>query len=203
MPSVSTTLNSEGSGDDELFRTESATGTCRVMCFHPKSNVTVPLMTSDEMVSVVDEWVRQCRELGAVYKWVQVFENKGAVMGCSNPHPHCQIWASSFLPNEAAAKDENFRRYHAKTGRAMLVDYARREAASGERVVCQNDDWLAVVPFWATWPYETMLLPKTRHVRGMEDLEQGMRASLANIMQSLTTRYDNLFETRCIRRIIN
>jgi UDPglucose--hexose-1-phosphate uridylyltransferase len=184
-----------GDDDDELFRTESATGMCRVMCFHPKSNITVPLMTREEMVAVVEKWIEQSRELGATYRWVQIFENKGAVMGCSNPHPHCQIWATSFLPNEAAAKDDNFKRYYARTGRPMLLDYARREAASGERLVCQNEDWIAVVPFWATWPFETMLLPKTKHLRRMVDLDGGEQESLADIMQRLTTRYDNLFET--------
>ena len=105
-----------------------------------------------------------------------------------------QIWASSFLPNEAAVKDTNFRAYLAKHGRPMLVDYAEREAAAGERVVCQNADWLAVVPYWAVWPYETMLLPRARHVRRMTDLTEAERASLAEIMRAITTRYDNLFE---------
>lgn len=182
--------------EDELFRTEPASGTCRVMCFHPKSNVTVPLMTAAEMEAVVERWVEQARELGERYRWVQIFENKGAVMGCSNPHPHCQIWASTFLPNEASVKDENFRRYYEKSGgRPMLLDYAAREMESRERVVCDNADWVALVPFWAMWPFETMLLPKTRHVKNMAALDSGMRKSLAEIMQRLTSRYDNLFET--------
>jgi UDPglucose--hexose-1-phosphate uridylyltransferase len=95
---------------------------------------------------------------------VQIFENKGAVMGCSNPHPHCQIWASSFLPNEAAAKERNLKEYHTDRGSNLLLDYAAQEVARKERIVVENDDWLCVVPYWAVWPYETMILPRIRHI---------------------------------------
>ena len=109
---------------DPLFRSEAAKGTCRVMCFSPKSNVTVPIMTQSELLKVVQEWVNQFLELSKTYKWVQIFENKGSIMGCSNPHPHCQIWASSFMPNEAAVKHANFQTFHDKYGKPMLLDYA-------------------------------------------------------------------------------
>ena len=99
-----------------------------------------------------------------------MFENKGAIMGCSNPHPHCQIWASSFLPNEADTKDKHFRLYYEKKNSAMLVDYAKQELAKGDRVVCSNSDWLVVVPYWAVWPYETMVLPIRDHILRMSDL---------------------------------
>lgn len=180
--------------DSPLFKSEAAKGTCRVMCFSPKSNVTVPLMSESELVTVINEWIGQLKELGQKYKWVQIFENKGSIMGCSNPHPHCQIWASSFMPNEAAVKDVNFKNYYGSFGRPMLLDYAVQELEKKERIVCMNDDWLALVPYWATWPYETMIIPKKRHIPRMSDLTDAERSSLAGIMKLLTTKYDNLFE---------
>ena len=151
-------------------------------------------MAKEDLVKVIQEWMSQLKELGQVYQWVQIFENKGAVMGCSNPHPHCQIRASSFMPNEAAVKDVNFQAYADKYGRPMLLDYAEREMKNQERIVCQNQHWLAVVPYWATWPYETMILPKERHILRMLDLTPAEQGSLAEIMKQLTIKYDNLFE---------
>lgn len=179
---------------DPLFRSQAAKGTCRVMCFSPKSNLTVPLMTEDELVKVINEWISQLMELGQVYKWVQIFENKGAIMGCSNPHPHCQIWASSFMPNEAAIKDANFNAFYKQHGRPMLLDYAEKELNKKERLVCTNEDWIALVPYWATWPFETMIIPKSRHIQRMSDLTDNEKVSFAGIMKLLTTKYDNLFE---------
>jgi len=115
-------------------------------------------------------------------------------MGCSNPHPHCQIWASSFLPNEAMVKDKNMREYKASRGSNLLVDYAEKEVAKKERIIVENSDWLGLVPYWATWPYETMILPRSRHILRMTDLTDAERLSLADIMKQLTTKYDNLFE---------
>ena len=117
-------------------------------------------------------------------------------MGCSNPHPHCQIWASSFLPNEAAIKNEHFKNFHEKLGKPMLLDYAEKEIFKKERIVVANEDWIALVPYWATWPFETMILPKKRHILRMSNLIPTEQESLANIMKLLTTKYDNLFETR-------
>eukprot|EP00095_Tigriopus_kingsejongensis_P005291 snap_masked-scaffold758_size101577-processed-gene-0.13 protein:Tk05291 transcript:snap_masked-scaffold758_size101577-processed-gene-0.13-mRNA-1 annotation:"hypothetical protein LOTGIDRAFT_186016" len=180
--------------EDPLFRCEAAKGTCQVMCFHPKSNVTLPIMTEAEVTKVVDEWARQAETLGRKYTWVQIFENKGAVMGCSNPHPHCQIWASSFMPNEARVKDRHFRQYFQDHGTPMLLDYARKELLHQERIVCQNDHWVGLVPYWAVWPYEVMILPKVQHVKRIQDLSPELRTSLADIMKRVTTKYDNLFE---------
>merc|ERR550519_2865542 len=129
------------------------------MCFHPWSDVTLPLMSVSEVISVVKEWIRQFEELSKTYKWVQIFENKGAVMGCSNPHPHCQIWASSFLPNEAMVKDRNMKEYMEKHKTNLLMDYAKQEDEKKERLVVMNNDWLGLVPYWAVWPYETMIIP--------------------------------------------
>ena len=183
----------EESGDP-LFRAAGARGTCKVMCFSPKSNVTIPIMSVEEIRAVVDTWVQEMTILGPKYKWVQIFENKGAVMGCSNPHPHCQIWASSFMPNEASVKDINLKEYKEKQGTNMLVDYAAREEDNKERLVVSNQDWLGLVPYWAVWPYETMILPRRRNILRMTDLTDAERSSLADIMKQLTTKYDNLFE---------
>lgn len=179
--------------NDPLFQSAPARGTCRVMCFHPKSNLTLPLMTCQEIKTVIDEWIKQVLDLGKKYTWVQIFENKGAVMGCSNPHPHCQIWASSFMPNEPKLKDTNQKDYFAKYGKPMLMDYVNKELEKKERLVVTNDDWVVVVPYWAVWPYETMVLPR-RHVSRMTDLTETEKTSLADIIKRLTTKYDNLFE---------
>ena len=114
-------------------------------------------------------------------------------MGCSNPHPHCQIWASSFLPNEATVKDRMMRDYKQEQGSVMLLDYARQEMERKERIVVDNSDWVVVVPYWAVWPYETMVMPKKRQILRMTDLTEEERLSLANIMRQITTRYDNMF----------
>ena len=179
---------------DALFQLESARGTSRVICFSPDHGKTLPELSLDGIGQVVDTWCAQSAELGRTHAWVQVFENKGAVMGCSQPHPHGQIWATGHLPNEAAAEDVQQRDYHAQQGRALLLDYVEREAASGERVVVQTPHWLAVVPYWATWPFETLLLPRFA-VQRLPQLSGVQRADLAVALKKLTSRYDNLF--RC------
>lgn len=184
---------SPGASTHPLLKCEPAQGTCRVMCFHPWSDVTLPLMSIDEILEVIREWIRQFKELSNTYRWVQIFENKGAAMGCSNPHPHCQIWASSYLPNEPAAEDRTQREYLQKHGVPMLVEYAKLEAEQKVRIVVENDDWIVVVPYWATWPYEVLLLPR-RHVLRLSDLTSEEQRSLADIMKRLLIKYDNLFE---------
>lgn len=176
-----------------LLRMAEAKGTCRVICFHPRSDITLPLMTPVEIRKVVDEWANQITELGKTYEWVQVFENKGNVMGCSNPHPHCQVWASSFMPTEPYKSDANQKLYYQQHGRPMLLDYVKLELEKKERIVVDNAHWLAVVPFWATWPFETLLLPK-RHVLRLPDLTDEERNSLCGIMKELLIKYDNLFQ---------
>jgi UDPglucose--hexose-1-phosphate uridylyltransferase len=153
----------ESSGDD-LFRRQTVQGTCRVVCFSPRHDLTLPEMTHREIRGVVDTWAEQTAELSATYRWVQVFENKGAVQGCSNPHPHGQIWASDCLPNEAIKEDRQQREYHARHGEPLLVEYARRELEFGERLVVERRHWIALVPYWATWPFETLVLPRSAAV---------------------------------------
>jgi UDPglucose--hexose-1-phosphate uridylyltransferase len=179
---------------DPLFEVVSARGSSRVICFSPDHGKTLPELSPEAIAEVVDCWCAQSAELGARYPWVQVFENKGAMMGCSNPHPHGQVWACDHLPNEAAAEDAHQRRYAAQHGRALLADCAEREAASGERVVVQTEHWLAIVPYWATWPFETLLLPRFAVPR-LPQLQRAQRDDLALAIKRLTSRYDNLF--RC------
>lgn len=180
-------------GDDALFQVADARGTSRVICFSPDHGKTLPELPLAATVGVIDTWCAQTAELGARYPWVQVFENKGALMGCSNPHPHGQIWATDYVPNEPAAEDLRQRAWHAEHGRALLLDLAEREAASGERVVVQTEHWLAIVPFWATWPFETLLLPRFA-VQQLPQLDAPRRADLALALKRLTSRYDNLFQ---------
>jgi len=176
-----------------LFRAEAEQGTCRVICFSPRHDLTLPEMTVEDIRRVVDVWAEQTEELGGSYRWVQIFENKGAVMGCSNPHPHGQIWAGSALPNEPAKEDRQQRAYLEEHGEPLLMAYVRREAELRDRVIVENERWVAVVPYWAVWPFETLLLPR-RHVLRLPKLDDVERDTLASILKRLLTRYDNLFE---------
>lgn len=177
---------------DQLFEIASARGASRVICFSPDHNATLPRLSPEAMRGVVDAWCEQSEELGRDYVWVQLFENKGAIMGCSNPHPHGQVWAVNYLPDEVEREGNRQRAYFAEHGRAMLLDVANREIELGERVVVSNDHWLAIVPFWASWPFETLLLPRFAVAR-MPMLDDTQRTSLADIVQALTRTYDNLF----------
>jgi UDPglucose--hexose-1-phosphate uridylyltransferase len=176
-----------------LLHAESEQGDCRVICFSPRHDLTLPEMPVEAIRCVVDMWVKQMVELGQRYRWVQIFENKGAVMGCSDPHPHGQIWAGSALPNEPAKEDRQQCAYFAAHGSLLLFDYVNLEADRRERIVVENEHWLVVVPYWALWPFETLLLPR-RPVLRLPDLADAERDSLAHILKRLTTKYDNLFE---------
>lgn len=178
--------------DHPLFVSQSTQGICRVICFSPRHDLTLPEMSQSEIRAVVDVWAGQVIELGANYRWVQVFENKGEIMGCSNPHPHGQVWATNWLPNEVAKEEFHQHAYFQRYNLPLLMDYAQRELEREERIVIENGDWLVVVPYWAVWPFETLLLPR-RHVLRLPDLSDDERDSLADILKRLLTRYDNLF----------
>lgn len=182
---------SENSG---LFQFETEQGCSRVICFSPDHSKTLPELTDDERVDVVNCWKAQTEELGKAFTWVQVFENKGSAMGCSNPHPHGQVWAQQHLPSDPAKKLVQLGQYYADNQRPMLLDYAKQEVEKQERVVCQNDDWVVVVPYWAAWPFETLLLPRF-NVQSLDKLNDAQSYSLAQIIGDITSRYDNLFET--------
>jgi UDPglucose--hexose-1-phosphate uridylyltransferase len=194
FPALLTETPEADAAESDLFQIEGVRGTCRVICFSPRHDLSLPEMNVGDIRHVVDAWAEQFVDLGRSYQWVQVFENKGAVMGSSMPHPHGQIWALDALPNEPFKEDRRQRIYFEKWGRRLLVDYADREAAKEERIVVENEHWLAVVPFWAVWPFETLLLPR-RHVLRLPDLQDGERDALAEILKRLLTKYDNLFET--------
>ena len=181
--------------ESDLLRTEAVRGTCRVMCFSPRHDLSLAQMEPAAIRAVVDEWANQIGELNQDHLWVQIFENKGDVMGCSNPHPHGQIWASSFLPNEALKEDRTQLAWMQQHGTSLLLDYAQKELELGARVVVQNEHWVVVVPHWAVWPYETLLLPSKRAVGHLPDLTPAEREALAEILKRLLTRYDNLFQT--------
>jgi UDPglucose--hexose-1-phosphate uridylyltransferase len=194
FPALADDAPGAAASDDPLLRAEPSTGVCRVICFSPDHGKSLPLLAPEQLRALVDCWADQSAELGARFGHVQVFENKGAMMGCSNPHPHGQVWASAHLPHEITTEDACQKDYFAAHGRPLLLDVAAREHALGERVVEANDDWLALVPFWAAWPFETLLLPRFA-VQQLPQLTGDQRASLASILKALTTRYDNLFQT--------
>ena len=175
-----------------LLQAHAQPGTSRVLCFSPRHDLTLAMMSPPQIVPVVDLWASQVKELSRDYAWVQLFENRGDAMGASNPHPHGQLWATRFLPDEATTEDRHQRAYHREHGAALLLDYAELEGQRQERVVVQNDDWTVVVPFWAVWPFETLLLPR-RPVQRLPDLGAAARSSLAEILSALLIRYDNLF----------
>ncbi|MGQ9501550.1 MAG: UDP-glucose--hexose-1-phosphate uridylyltransferase [Anaerolineae bacterium] len=176
-----------------LLVAEGERGTCRVVCFSPRHDLTLAEMSLVEIRAVVDVWASQVAELGRSYCWVQVFENKGEMMGCSNPHPHGQIWAGSALPDAPAKEDRQQAAYFTVRGVPLLLDYLALEQEQGVRIVVENAYWLAVVPFWAIWPFETLLLPK-RHVLHLPMLDEAERNALADVLKRLLTRYDNLFQ---------
>jgi UDPglucose--hexose-1-phosphate uridylyltransferase len=180
-------------GNHPLMQAAPARGASRVICFSPDHAKTLPELPVEAITRVVDTWCEQSTELGAQFRWVQVFENKGALMGCSNPHPHGQIWASDFLPNEAHDEDTHQRAWFDTHGTSMLLDYVARETDSGERVVVKTAHWLAVVPYWATWPFEVLLLPRFA-IQQLPQLSDVQRVDLAAAIKALTTRYDNLFQ---------
>ena len=176
-----------------LLRAATHAGTCRVICFSPRHDLTLARMPVDAIRRVVDVWSEQIDELGRHWRWVQVFENKGDIMGCSNPHPHGQIWAGDFLPVLPTKELAQQRQWFDAHQSPLLLDYAATELREGERVVAQDQHWLAVVPWWAVWPYETLILPR-RHILRLPDLTAAERNSLADLLRRVLIHYDNLFE---------
>lgn len=177
-----------------LIKFESVPGTCRVICFSPRHDLSLPEMEEKDIEKVIQVWIEQLQELGQTYRWVQIFENKGEIMGCSNPHPHGQIWASAELPNEPFKEEKHQKDYFLQTDRILLLDYLEIEMEREERIVLENPDWVALVPFWAIWPFEILLLPRKHRLR-LTDLSVEEQKSLAQILKRLLIRYDNLFET--------
>jgi len=182
-----------------LLVSKPARGLCKVLCYHPDHSLTLARMTREEIRPVVDAWTQQYEEIGGLdwVKYVQIFENRGAMMGASNPHPHGQIWSTDFVPDEPAAETLAQREYLAQTGHCLLCDYVAAELAAASeqgRVVFQNAHFAAIVPWWAVWPFEVLLVSR-RHVGAMPEFTDEERDGLADALKRLTTRFDNLFET--------
>jgi len=179
---------------DEFFTYESVRGTGRVICFSPRHDKSLPEFSVEEIVKVVQVWIDQINDLRKTFKWIQIFENRGAMMGASSPHPHGQLWAGTALPREAEREARHQKHYFERYGSNLLCDYLEKEKQLQERVVIENDNWVVLVPFWAVWPYETLLLPR-RHVAHLTDLTQQEQIDLADILKRFITRYDNMFKT--------
>lgn len=182
-----------GGAADELFESGTADGECRVICFSPRHDLTLAKMAVAELGVVIDLWKAEFAELSERYEWVQIFETRGAISGASNPHPHGQIWSSNFLPDEAVGEIDRQAGYHERHGSSMLVDYAAQEIESGDRTVAFNDHWVVVVPYWAYWPYETMVLPR-RPMRTLLEVDTAESESLAEVLQTMLTGFDRLFD---------
>jgi UDPglucose--hexose-1-phosphate uridylyltransferase len=170
-------------------------GICRVVCFSPRHDLTIPRMTPEEVRRVVELWTRQHQELAEVpwVKHVQIFENRGILMGASNPHPHCQIWANEEIPNVPTRELGAMRAFLKGNEKCLLCEYLKLEIEDGERIVCENQGFVAVVPYWAVWPFESMIVSR-RHVASLADFDDTEQSNLAEILRRLTIRYDNLFE---------
>jgi len=194
FPALTDVTISRLNGSSPLLAAAPVQGTCRVVCFSPRHDLRMSAMEIPDIMAVVDVWSEETERLGTRYRWVQIFENNGAMMGCSNPHPHGQIWATSDLPLEAGKEDGCQREYFLHSGRPLLADYLNNELGSGERIVAQNDEWVALIPFWAVWPFETLLIPRARRLR-LPDLTATERDGLAGILRTLLRAYDDLFDT--------
>jgi UDPglucose--hexose-1-phosphate uridylyltransferase len=179
-----------------LLKAKSEKGICKVICFSPNHSLTLPLMNILEIQNVVDIWQDEYKNLGSI-KWinnVQIFENKGAVMGCSNQHPHGQVWAQSSIPQEVVKKSIKQKEYWQKHGHSLLQDYINEEIKNKERIISQNEHFIALVPYWAVWPYEVIIVPKTHH-QNIIQLSIIEKKDFAEMIKIVTTKYDNLFQT--------
>ncbi|WP_320130221.1 UDP-glucose--hexose-1-phosphate uridylyltransferase [uncultured Sphaerochaeta sp.] len=184
-------------GPHGLLQAKTEKGICKVLCFSPRHDLTLARMSVEGIEKVILSWIEQYEELGSkpFINYVQIFENRGAIMGCSNPHPHSQIWAEEIIPDIPVKELENQATYFETYHSSLLLDYARYEAEKEERLITSNEDFIAVVPFWAVWPYEALILPLRREIESLDELSPTERTNLASIMKDLGIRYDNLFET--------
>ena len=179
-----------------LLVAEPETGRCRVVCFDPNHSLTLAGMTREGIARVIETWRQETSSLGSEpgISYVQIFENRGAMMGSSNPHPHGQIWATGHIPDEPAAETSTQKAYLAQHGSHLLSDYLAQELQSGERIVLENSEFVAVVPFWAIWPFETLVLAR-RPIPSFWEFDAAQVAGLADLLKRLTSRYDGLFQT--------
>eukprot|EP01103_Thecamoeba_quadrilineata_P000873 TRINITY_DN10766_c0_g1_i1.p1 TRINITY_DN10766_c0_g1~~TRINITY_DN10766_c0_g1_i1.p1 ORF type:complete len:359 (-),score=59.05 TRINITY_DN10766_c0_g1_i1:69-1145(-) len=185
-----------GLNDDDLLVARSQKGKCKVICFSPRHDLTLPEMEKEDIRRVVDTWCAEYQSLLSqpYIHYAQIFENKGDVMGCSNPHPHGQIWASEDVPLEIVKETKQQKAYFDKHGRTLLSAYLEKELKLADRIILQNDHFVALVPFWAMWPFETLIISREA-VQDILQFSSEQKNSLADIILQLTIRYDNLFET--------
>ena len=191
FPALQPELQQQDKSLHPLLVTQPTAGSCKVICFSPDHSKTLPQMSENEISAVIKCWGDQVKELSHGYQWVQIFENKGAIMGCSNPHPHCQIWASNQLPTEAAKEDANLKQYFQEHNSNLLLDYAKLELRQQMRIVESNEEWVALVPYWACWPFELLLIP-LQPLSHLHQLRQDQ--PLAQILKGILNRYDSLFQ---------
>jgi UDPglucose--hexose-1-phosphate uridylyltransferase len=189
-------VSNENQSEYSFLKAIPERGLSKVVCFSPKHHLTIPEMEVEAIETIIKTWQKEYTELGKkeFVNYVQIFENKGSIMGCSNPHPHGQIWAQQSLPTEVEKTQENLKAYYKKHGQTLLHDYLSEELKSKERIVIENEDFVALVPFWAIWPFETMIISK-RVFGKITDFSVSETASFAKIIKELTVKYDNLFET--------
>ncbi len=187
------TLNSKE--ESTFFKAKEERGICKVICFSPQHNLTVPEMSVAAIRKIVDVWCEQYELLGKekFINYIQIFENKGAIMGCSNPHPHGQIWAQESIPDEPLKKQKAQLKYFKKHQKTLLYDYLQAELVKKERILFKNEYFVGLVPFWAVWPFEAMIVPK-RAVARISDFSESEKDAFANAYQQMTVMYDNLFE---------
>jgi len=187
-------IQGDAAGNGDLIRAEAERGICRVICFAPRHDLTISNMSQSDVTRVIGVWRQQYQELGAIdwINYVQIFENRGEMMGASNPHPHCQVWASQTIPNYPASEQNAQSQFHRDNAECLLCQYQRLENENGARTVCSNDAFIVVVPFWAVWPFEVLVLSR-EHVTGLDQLSTGAQADLADILKRIASRYDNLF----------
>lgn len=182
--------------EDGLLKATSESGICRVVCFSPDHSLTLPLMNVEDIHQVIKLWQKEYKELGekADISHVQIFENKGDIMGCSNPHPHGQIWAQRSIPEVVLKKQHQQEKHWNKHKRSLLSDYIQQELEKDDRIILKNKHFVAIIPYWAVWPYETMIVP-LKHYQHINQLNEEEEQAYASILKDLTTIYDNLFET--------
>ena len=181
---------------DNLLEAHTESGICKVLCYSPNHSLTMPQMDESEIVSIIKLWQKEYKDLGSIENInnIQIFENKGESMGCSNPHPHGQIWAQKSIPTEILKKQNNFKKFYKNNNQSMLLAYIKKELELKERIIYENESFVALVPFWAVWPYESMVITKN-HRKSILELNEKEVTDYANILKILTTKYDNLFQT--------
>jgi UDPglucose--hexose-1-phosphate uridylyltransferase len=194
FPALLPQADASAASHDPLFLATGVSGRCRVICYSPRHDLTLAAMSEAQLRAVIDTWAGETEELSKTYEHVQIFENRGAAMGCSNAHPHGQIWALDTQPSEVSIEDRTQANYFREHQRPLLLDYAERELTRKERLVCHNEHWVAVVPWWATWPFEVLLLPLAP-VSRLPELDATQRDALAAILKQLLGAYERLFAT--------